>query len=94
MNSIPCVCIDTCGASNGGKILREYDSCVPCLGCALDDEACFRNRDCMIGACSNEACVPGVSHICSQHLTSMHPASSLLSNHFNILSALDGSMLQ
>ena len=83
-----CVCVDTYVASNGGKILGEYDSCVPCLGCALDGEACVRNRDCMIGACSNETCVPGVSYMCSQYLTSMHPPS-LLSNHFNILSALD-----
>ena len=57
-----CMCTDQFVASNGGRVLGEYDSCVACLGCALDGESCNLNRDCMMGRCTpDNVCVPGVS---------------------------------
>ena len=48
-----CACGDKFVASNGGIILGENDTCVLCLGCALDGDACVRNRDCLKGTCTN-----------------------------------------
>ena len=71
-----CVCGDDFVSSNGGKILGEYDSCVRCLGCALDGESCVLNRDCLMGTCDGNTCVPGVSQLMivhmSQHLKISH----------------------
>lgn len=58
-----CICKDTFIASNGGKVLGEYDSCVKCLGRALDGEGCSQNRDCVMGTCIESVCIPGVSYL-------------------------------
>ena len=60
--TLECMCTDQFVASNGGRVLGEYDSCVACLGCALDGESCNVSRDCMMGTCTpDNVCVPGVS---------------------------------
>ena len=64
---VRCICIEGFVGSNGGRILGEYDSCVNCLGCALDNEICNRNRDCMMGTCVDNSCAPSVSSIFSAY---------------------------
>lgn len=61
--SARCECNEHFVSSNGGKVLGEYDSCVRCLGCALDGEQCTIDRDCMMGTCVEKNCVPGVSFV-------------------------------
>ena len=59
-----CVCEENYVGSNGGKVLGEFDSCVPCLDCALDGDFCTRDRDCMMGSCRQDSvCFSAVSYI-------------------------------
>ena len=60
---VRCICFEGFVGSNGGIILGEFDSCVNCLGCALDNEMCNRDRDCMMGTCVDNSCAPSVSYI-------------------------------
>lgn len=86
LENMRCACSDRYVASNGGKILGEYDSCVPCLACALDGDSCNLDRDCMMGTCTNERCVPNVSQLSYHHNLALpfmlYHISSLLCNLF------------
>lgn len=59
-----CLCSSGYVASNGGKFLGVYDSCIKCLPkslCAFDGESCTMDRECSLGSCKDESCVAGVS---------------------------------
>jgi len=58
-----CVCIDGFVASNGGKILERYDTCVPTLFSAggFDFSPCSYFRECASGTCFEGLCSPAGS---------------------------------
>ena len=59
-----CLCEVGYVASNGGKFLGEYDTCVKCLpelSCGFDGDSCTMDRECAMGTCSNGNCFAGVS---------------------------------
>ena len=93
-----CYCAENFVASNGGKILGNYDTCIQCLldtticatclpesHCAFDDEPCAVNRDCAMGSCENGMCRPGVSifeHDIINTCVSHYPLLCSLNIHF------------
>ena len=58
-----CVCHEGFVASNGGTKQGRLDTCVRCLDCALDGNACTLDRDCMTGKCVENVCESRVSSI-------------------------------
>ena len=65
-----CVCKFGYIASNGGKQLYEFDSCVPCIApFGYDGETCYINRSCASGQCNSNKCLEGVS---SKAIGSLH----------------------
>jgi len=57
-----CLCTSGYVASNGGKFLDTYDTCIKCLPtspCALDGQSCSIDRECSLGSCKDESCVAG-----------------------------------
>lgn len=70
-----CVCKDFFVASNGGTVLKAFDSCVPCLSCGFDGESCKHDRDCMTGICDGHLCIPG--GVSKTMLTMLHFKASV-----------------
>ena len=71
-----CQCEEHFVASNGGKLLGDFDTCVQCFldhticarclpepHCKFDNEPCTFDRDCALGSCQNGFCRAGVSQI-------------------------------
>ena len=58
-----CVCIDGFVASNGGKVLERYDTCVPTLFSVggFDSSPCSYFRECASGTCFEGLCSPAGS---------------------------------
>jgi len=55
-----CMCIDGFVASNGGKVLERYDTCVSTLSSmgGFDFSPCIHFRECASGTCSEGLCSP------------------------------------
>lgn len=62
--NLTCVCKLGYVSSNGGTVLDELDTCVPCTRpylCGFDADTCERDQDCLLGWCSSGYCLFSVS---------------------------------
>lgn len=62
--NLTCVCNLGYVSSNGGTVLGELDTCVPCTRpyvCGFDADTCERDQDCLLGWCSGGSCLFSVS---------------------------------
>lgn len=63
VNSTTCLCKLGFVASNGGKIIGKYDSCIKCIGipiCGFDGDTCISDDECYLGYCSDGSCLSKV----------------------------------
>jgi hypothetical protein len=92
-----CVCIDGFVASNGGKILERYDTCVSTLFSigGFDFSSCGSFRDCASGTCSLGSCSPAGSlqlEINVSEINEVPTGSELIPN--NAVGEVGGIILQ